>query len=1018
MRIETVKGIIACLLICFVQVLSAQCDGNRYIIDFETHADGTPFQNGEVISNQYSDFGITFSSGDPNFPLVIFDSSFPDFGVGLPGSPADGDCDLGTPGFNCAANMEIDTLNNCTGSFPGMGAGGQNNCVSQGFVLIIDEHNIDNYINSTITGSPATTQANATGTIGSDGLIDSPDDKANGGSIVIDLANPFDLTEIGFVDDAEGTFIVTQENGNITTLPFNGGGNNDTLVVDLDFEDVVKVEFIFDASGAISYLDFCDLVTGQIGDQVYIDENGDGMFDAGDTPISDVTVTLDPGTPNDPSDDVTTETDSDGNYLFDNLPDGNYTVTVDTGDPDFPDYVDPSVDPDGGNDNTSDVTISGGNQDLDQDFGYTYGSIGDQLYVDNDGSGTFNAGDTPIGGVTVTLIDGIGNIIMTETAADGTYLFDSLPAGMYDVVVDINDPDFPADVANTVDPDGMNDSTSNLNLGVGEDNLDQDFGYEPLGSIGDTVWYDANGDGDQDAGEAGLEGATVTLTPPADVDLGNGAGVAITTTTDMDGMYLFDDLPEGEYDVTVDPSTITDGLPAGVTVGDLEQTFDADGTGTGNTSTYDLGAGEDNEDQDFGYTDLGSIGNQLFIDNDGDGFYNPFTGDSPLTDVDVILTPPMDVDLGNGPDQPITTSTDPVTGVYLFDDLPYGDYTVTVDTSDPDFPDVVNTVDPDGGVDNTSDVTIDATNTDDLDQDFGYEPAGSIGNQLFIDEDDDGMFGPGDTPITDVTVTITPPMDVDLGAGLGQPIATETGADGTYLFDDLPEGEYTVTVDTNDPEFPEGMSNSVDFDGGNDSESTITIGSGEDTSVLDFGYVPTVLPVEYLYYRGEATDEGGLLEWATSVEINSELFEVQKSSNGVDFEVIGIVEAAGDTRATTAYSFLDESLQGGAYYRLNQIDRDGRSELTSAIYLEKVATFSMEVYPNPFVNNLSVKVDGNDDAHVTIIEIGTGRILSQITVARGTNNLDVSQLPKGMYLVQIASENGRILLTKKMTKVN
>ncbi|MCR9102895.1 MAG: hypothetical protein NXI25_23280, partial [bacterium] len=234
-------------------------------------------------------------------------------------------------------------------------------------------------------------------------------------------------------------------------------------------------------------------------------------------------------------------------------------------------------------------------------------SIGDQLFVDENGDGLFNAGDSPIGMVTVTLtppadVDlgaGLGQPISTETDVNGMYLFEDLPAGDYTVTVDENDVDFPAAVANTIDPDGGNDGASMLTLGESEDNLDQDFGYEPLGTIGDFVWYDTNGDGVQDAGEPGLEGATVTLTPPAGVDLGNGPGMAVTTTTAADGTYSFDNLPAGDYTVSVDVSTVTGGLPAGVLAG-LVATFDSDG-GMDNTSTFTLGIGENNVDQDFGF---------------------------------------------------------------------------------------------------------------------------------------------------------------------------------------------------------------------------------------------------------------------------------------------------------------------------------------------------------------------------------------------------------------------------------
>src|SRR6185295_15362783 len=69
-----------------------------------------------------------------------------------------------------------------------------------------------------------------------------------------------------------------------------------------------------------------------------------------------------------------------------------------------------------------------------------------------------------------------------------------------------------------------------------------DFGYtKGVGSIGDFVWYDVNGNGVQDAGEAGIAGVTVTL----------GGASSATTTTNGSGAYLFSGLSAGNYTVTV-----------------------------------------------------------------------------------------------------------------------------------------------------------------------------------------------------------------------------------------------------------------------------------------------------------------------------------------------------------------------------------------------------------------------------------------------------------------------------------
>jgi hypothetical protein len=88
-----------------------------------------------------------------------------------------------------------------------------------------------------------------------------------------------------------------------------------------------------------------------------------------------------------------------------------------------------------------------------------------------------------------------------------------------------------------------------------------DFGYQPLGVIGDLVWVDLDGDGVLDAGEKGI--------PYVGVALYSGSTLVATNLTDADGYYLFNNLSNGTYRVSV----MTNNLPAG-----LVACYDADGT--------------------------------------------------------------------------------------------------------------------------------------------------------------------------------------------------------------------------------------------------------------------------------------------------------------------------------------------------------------------------------------------------------------------------------------------------------
>ena len=470
------------------------------------------------------------------------------------------------------------------------------------------------------------------------------------------------------------------------------------------------------------------------------------------------------------------------------------------------------------------------------------GSIGDTVWFDANGTGALpDPGEDGIPGVTVIIegdLDGDGSIdytAATVTNANGEYLFDNLPAGDYTLTVD--DTTLPAGLDQTYDYDGLGTPhTSDYTLAEDEDNREQDFGYRGSGSIGDTVWFDADADGIQDPGEDGIPNVTVTL--EGDVD-GDGIDEVVTTTTDADGLYLFDFLPAGDYTITVDNTTLPDGLA---------QTYDADGLGTAHTSDYSLAAGEDNLDQDFGYRGTGSIGDTVWFDADGDGIQDP--GEDGIPGVTVSLEGDFDAD---GIIETITTVTDE-DGLYLFEYLPAGDYTVTVD--DTTLPaGLAQTYDADGlGTPHSSDLTL-GPGEDNLDQDFGYRGTGSIGDTVWFDANADGIQDPGEDGIPNVTVTLE--GDVD-GDGIDEIVTTTTDADGLYLFDFLPAGDYTITVD--DATLPDGLAQTYDADGlGTAHTSDYSLAAGEDNLDQDFGYRGSGSIGDYVWFdsNGDGVQDPG-----------------------------------------------------------------------------------------------------------------------------------------------------------------
>ncbi|MCB0114171.1 MAG: DUF11 domain-containing protein, partial [Caldilineaceae bacterium] len=171
----------------------------------------------------------------------------------------------------------------------------------------------------------------------------------------------------------------------------------------------------------------------------------------------------------------------------------------------------------------------------------------------------------------------------------GIYTFTNLVPGTYTVTVDV-----PAGYIVSPQDSGSDDAADSdidtggvatpVTLVSGENNPTIDAGLYQLVNVGDTVWFDYNGDGIDTADEPGISGVTVNLLD----SLGN---VISTTVTGPDGMYLFPDLPPGTYTVAVEPST----LPTG-----LVNTYDLDGN-RDSSATAVVPSGQDNLNFDFGY---------------------------------------------------------------------------------------------------------------------------------------------------------------------------------------------------------------------------------------------------------------------------------------------------------------------------------------------------------------------------------------------------------------------------------
>ena len=577
-----------------------------------------------------------------------------------------------------------------------------------------------------------------------------------------------------------------------------------------------------------------------VGDFVWNDLDGDGVQEAGEPGISNVTAVLydSGGTAI-----ATQVTDAAGQYLFEGLPPGQYSVQFTDPPgmvPTISDTGDDAFDSDG---NPISRVLASGEEDLTLDRGYyTPVTVGDFVWNDLDGDGVQEAGEPGISNVTAVLFDSGGTAIATQlTDAAGQYLFEGLPPGQYSV--QFTDPPGMVPTISDTGDDALDSDGNPISrvLASGEEDLTLDRGYYTPVTVGDFVWNDLDGDGVQEAGEPGISNVTAVLF--------DSSGTAIATqTTDAAGQYLFEGLPPGQYSVQFTPPTGM--VPTVSDTGDDALDSDA------NPVSRVLQSGDEDLTLDAGFYTPVRVGDFVWEDLDGDGVQDP--GEPAVSNVTVLL-----YDADNNPLGFTMTDTN---GFYVFDELPPGSYSVTFL---PPAGYVLTT--PDKGGDDALDSDADPTSgetpftpfltsgQEDLTLDAGLVRPVRVGDFVWEDLDKDGEQDAGEPGIPGVTVVL---FDSN---GVG--IATQqTDGVGTYLFDNLPPGQYSVRF-TDPPGYvptlTDAAADTVDSDP--NPATSATLASGEEDLTLDRGYVrlqPDIELVKTVYsgHDGGAGCPGGDLD--------------------------------------------------------------------------------------------------------------------------------------------------------------
>jgi hypothetical protein len=177
----------------------------------------------------------------------------------------------------------------------------------------------------------------------------------------------------------------------------------------------------------------------------------------------------------------------------------------------------------------------------------------------------------------------------------------------------------------------------------------------------------------------------------------------------------------------------------------------------------------------------------------------------------------------------------------------------------------------------------------------------------------------------------------------------------------------------------------------------------------------STLPVVMDKLVATTTNNKTLLQWNTFSESNNKGFEVERSTDGVVFNVLAFVPSkatTGDSTKPLSYNFTDAFKANKVWYRLRQLDKDGKFSLSNTVLVLHQASGNFQLLPNPVNDYVQLLVPNTipyGKLQYQLRNIQGITLLNGVTVVNGNNtsiSMAVKHLPQGTYYLYIVDAKG------------
>ena len=576
-------------------------------------------------------------------------------------------------------------------------------------------------------------------------------------------------------------------------------------------------------------LDIGMITPGHVSGVVFADKNDNGLRDADEGGLLGAVVHL-----MDETGDVATRTiGADGSFLFDAVLPGTYRLRYELpGDGVFAPLTDGgnTIAPD--SDGTTDSFTIGVGEEVTAPLcgALALGDIEGMVFADHNGNGAQDADEAALAGVTLILTpsreDLTEQTVLTD--ATGAYSFTGLRPDAYTLTLRFPEGMVLSKLGGNVTlplMHGLNEQQVSIEIGLGEEWLNQALGGVIPSKMSGQVWVDENDNGRMDAGEITPENETLTL-------LDETGAVFAQVQTDAEGRFAIDGIAPGVYSLAYDLKEGTQAARLG------DSTFTTEGSQLVMTEI------EISENNNYTAPMLGlkidtSIGGMVWCDNAGEI--------APLSGAEVILLDEKGSELQNA-----TTGED---GLYRFDGLMPGNYRlrvtlpngyVVVEKDDTRLKDgenisVMTTYTAREG---ESDLIALRMSQHQLEQNIGAVQPGTLGDFCWLDLNGNGLQDAGELGLGD--------MRIELWRNDQLVAETTTDAYGYYTFENLYPGVYTLKPIYPAEVVPTRLRTDIPLIasilGENGESNPVQVTSASTTYTADLGFVlvdDDVLPANY-----------------------------------------------------------------------------------------------------------------------------------------------------------------------------